>query len=154
MTMRPIEFTLSKAMSKPPAKIMAEIADMDRWSDFPGYGPMPGIERAEYLEKTAEMTGSRIGVTNEDGSTHQEDILAWEPGTRVLIKLHGFSAPVSGLADHFIEEWTFSEVHDQTQATRRFELHPKRTLTRPALWLISKFFKRAIAAHMDQIAAE
>lgn len=46
------------------------------------YGPLPGIREAEFEAKTAEIVGTRIRVTNRDGSTHVEEIVEWEPTRR------------------------------------------------------------------------
>ncbi|HUF39344.1 MAG TPA: hypothetical protein VMN57_12540 [Anaerolineales bacterium] len=48
------------------------------------------------------MTGLRIRVQNTDGSTYVEEILVWDPPTRIPMKLHEFSPPLGGLADHFM----------------------------------------------------
>ena len=150
--MSPITFSLTKSIPKPAIEIMTEIADLSRWPEFEGYGPMPGIKSAEYEIRTPELKGSRIRVTNTDGSSHSEDFLEWDPGQRVLIKLHGFGRPVKYFASHFIEEWTFSEEGGATEATRRFELHPVSPITRPGLAMIARFLRSAIASHLDQIA--
>lgn len=149
--MSPITFELRKSIPKTPEEICAEIADVARWSDFDGYLLLPGIERAAYETRTAGMVGSRIRVRNRDGSAHTEEILAWDPAEKVVIKLFEFSAPLNRLSTHFIEEWRFSAKGDATKAYRKFELFPKSAFARPPLWLISRFLKKAVARHLDKI---
>ena len=149
--MRPIRVSSRGLIPKSPAEIAAEIADLDNWTDFKGYGILPGVAGAEYGLKTDEMVGSRIHVRNTDGSTHIEEILVWDPPERLLLKLREFSRPLSRLADYFTEEWLFELRGDTTQVTRRFEMFPRRALTRPMLWVISRFFRRAIDRHLAQL---
>lgn len=139
-------------MMQSPTEIAENIADMGQWAGFNGYGMLPGIDRAEYEQYTPEMVGSHIRVYNSDGSTHIEEVLVWALPHELKMKLHQFSAPVNRIATHFIEHWTFWEVEDGTHVTRSFQLFPQSTFTRPILWLISRQFKKAIDAHLDQIA--
>ena len=44
------------------------------------------------------MVGTRIRVTNTDGSTHVEEIVEWEPARRIRLRIGGFSPPLSRLA--------------------------------------------------------
>ena len=152
--MKPIEFTLTQQIGQSAPTICDNIADMSRWPEFTGYGILPGIQSAEYENRTSNMVGSRIKVINTDGSSHIEEILAWHPGQSVVMKLHNFSPPLSHLADHFLEEWRFVEHSGQTLATRSFKLYPKNILTRPLIWLISIPFKQAIAAHLALMAKQ
>lgn len=152
VTMKPVTFQVSKEIPKQPTDIAAEIADMARWSEFQGYGSLPGIAQATYETRTAQMAGSRIRVLNTDGSSHVEEILVWEPDSRIVMKLYDFTPPLSRLAAHFIETWTLQPHDGVTHVTRQFQLFPTNPLTRPFLWLISHPFRRAITAHLNQIA--
>lgn len=51
-----------------PQAIAKRIRDITGWPDFPGYGPLPRIESAEFGVETDDMVGSCVRVTNEDGS--------------------------------------------------------------------------------------
>ena len=156
--MRPIEFECTTIILGTPAQIAANIADVERWSEFKGYGFLPGIAKAEYEQRTADMVGSRLRVLNTDGSRHREEFCEWNPGVnpgqKIIIKLHDFSPPVNRLATHFIEEWNFAASDHATLVRRSFQLFPKQPITRPFLWLISLVFKRAIARHLAEMAAE
>lgn len=150
--MQPICFACSATIDKSASAICAEIADVARWREFPGYGPLPGIADAIYEQRTANMVGSRIRVRNTDSSTHVEGITAWEPGVQVTMRLAEFSPPLCHLATHFTEGWRFEDAHNATLVTRKFELFPKHTVTRPLLWLIARLFQRAIARHLAEMA--
>lgn len=150
--MQPIRFECHAQIRATPAEIAAAIADLSRWPEFTGYGPLPGIAKAEYERRTEPMTGSRIRVTNKDGSSHVEEILAWDHDGGIRMKLHEFTPPLSRLASHFVEEWRFRPENGATGVVRRFELHPRGSASRPLLRLISLLFRRAIDRHMAQLA--
>ena len=152
--MKPIRFELHARILKSPAEIAAEIADLSRWTEFQGYGPLPGIARAEYERWTESMTGSRIRVQNTDGSTHLEEILSWDLDDSILMKLHEFSPPLGRLASHFHEEWRFHPENGATAVFRSFELHPRGPAARPLLWLISLLFRKAIDRQLAQMAGD
>lgn len=152
--MKPIRFVCQKRLSQDPQTIAGKILDTDRWSEFTGYGFLPGIRSAEFVDKTPEICGSRIRVENRDGSSHTEEILVWEPSTEVVLRLCNFSAPLAKLADQFVETWTFQRVEHETVVQRSFALHPKTIWAKPVLWFISFFLKKAVDRHMDQIQKE
>lgn len=152
MTSRPITFSCEATLPQRPEEIASQILDLSRWLEFNGYGPLPGIKQAEFETETAEIIGTRIRVTNRDGSTHVEEIVEWEPTRRLRWHMHEFSPPVSRLATGFDETWEFKRDGDQTKVIRSFEMHPKSALTGPLLWLISFWLRRAIARHLEQMA--
>lgn len=153
--MKPIIFACSATIPKPPVAICNEIADLSRWSEFPGYGFLPSIEKAVYDTRTESMVGSRIRVHNSDGSTHTETITKWQVGESVVMKLHEFSPPLAHFADHFVEEWRFDPLPDgTTHVTRSFEMWPKRGVFRPILWLVSLIFRRAIDRHLALMSSQ
>jgi len=152
MNSRPIRFTCETDLHERPEEIAGQILDLSKWSEFDGYGPLPGIESAEFEVETAEIVGTKIRVKNRDGSTHVEEIGEWEPTKQLHLRMYDFSAPVSHLASRFDETWQFERRNGKTHVSRSFEMHPKSTLTRPVLWLVSFLLKRAIARHLDQLA--
>lgn len=152
--MKPITFTCKTMLPQKPEEIANQILDLSKWPEFNGYGPLPGIKQVEFEKKTAEIVGTRIRVTNRDGSTHVEEIVKWEPTRRLRLHMHEFSPPVSRLATSFDETWEFERVGDRTNVVRSFEMHPKSALTKPLLWLISFVLKRAISRHLEQMRQE
>lgn len=152
--MNPICFTCEATLPLTPEEIAIQILDLTKWPEFNGYGPLPGIKQAEFETRTAEIVGTRIRVTNRDGSTHVEEIVEWEPTRRLRLHMHEFSPPVSRLAISFDETWEFERLGDRTKVIRSFEMSPKSALTKPLLWLISFLLKRAIARHLEQMGQE
>lgn len=150
--MRSITFRCAATLPLTPEVIAGQILDLARWPEFGGYGPLPGIKSAEFEARTPEFVGTRIRVTNRDGSTHVEEVVEWQPDRRVRLRMSGFSSPLSRLATAFVETWQFERSGDETRVTRSFELHAKGWATRPVLWLISILLRRAVARHLRQMS--
>ncbi|TWU06675.1 Polyketide cyclase / dehydrase and lipid transport [Symmachiella macrocystis] len=148
----PIRFTCENVLPDTPEDIAAHILELSNWPDFTGYGPLPGIKQAEFEIRTPEVVGTRIRASNCDGSSHVEEVIVWDLPRRLQLRMQDFSAPVSHIASHFDEFWEFAPANNGTQVTRSMELYAKSALTRPLLWLISKFLKRAIARHLCQLS--
>lgn len=148
---RSIRFACRALIALTPDEIVEEILDLDNWPAFQGYGPLPGIRSAEFEVQTPHLVGTRIRVTNLDGSTHVEEIVEWQPDRLLRLRMHEFSLPVSRLATEFMETWEFQPDGGETRVVRHFELHAKSLVAWPILWLISSPLKRAVARHLSQM---
>lgn len=149
--MEPTTFRCRLSTARPAIELTDELLDVSRWSDFTGYGPLPGIDKAQYEVRTAEIVGSRIRVSNSDGSCHVEEIIEWESGRYAKLRLRDFDPPVSCIASHFDETWSFEENADTTLVRRCFEMYPTSRLTRPLLWFIGFFMKKAVQRHLRRL---
>jgi hypothetical protein len=149
--MKPITFSCTETLPLAPEEIAGQILDLANWSGFTGYGPLPGIKQAEFEVRTPAVVGTRIKVTNTDGSSHVEEVVEWETDRHLRLDMKDFSPPLSRLATGFEEVWEFERVGDRTRVVRSFKLHPKSPLARPVLWLISFLLKRAVARHLRQM---
>jgi hypothetical protein len=152
--MKPIAFACRETIPQKPEAISSQILELANWTDFRGYGPLPGIKSAEFERRTPDIVGSRIRVTNSDGSSHVEEIVEWQPQRRVRLRFHRFSPPVSRLAREFFETWQFERAGEVTAVTRSFELHGKSILAWPVLWAVSFFLRRAVRRHLLEMKAE
>src|SRR5262245_28646540 len=146
--MKPITFSCEDTLPLSPEDIARQILDLTKWPAFHGYGPIPGIEKAVFDVQTPGVIGTRIRVTNLDGSSHVEEIVEWQPDRRVRLEFKEFSPPLSRLATKFEEIWDFKLVEGQTRVTRSFQLHAKSMLARCLLWMISFILKGAIVRHL------
>ena len=149
--MKPITFACNETLTLAPEDVARHILDLTKWPDFHGYGPLPGIKAAEFEVKTPDIVGSRIRVTNLDGSSHIEEIIEWQPTQRIRLQMKEFSLPLSRLATWFVETWDFERVGNETKVTRSFEMNAKSLLAWPVLWVISFMLKRAIARNLRQM---
>ena len=96
--MRPISFACTDTLALSPADIAGRILDLANWTEFTGYAVLPGIRAAEFEVRTPGVVGSRIRVTNTDGSKHVEEIVEWQPEKSLRLHMNEFSAPLSRLA--------------------------------------------------------
>lgn len=149
--MRPITFTCAETLTLSPEEIAGQVLDLANWTDFKGYGVLPGIKGAAFETRTPAVVGSRIRVTNTDGSGHVEEIVEWQPDRRLRLDLKDFTPPLSRLATGFRETWDFERLDGGTRVIRSFEMHATSPFTRPVLWLISFLLKRAVARHLRQM---
>src|SRR5271154_658172 len=133
--MKPITFSCEMSLALAPEDIARQILDVANWPDFTGFGLIPGIKTAELEVRTPVIVGSRIRVTNTDGSSHVEEIVEWQLDHRLRLRMQDFSAPLSRLATVFDETWEFRRIGDATKVSRSFELHAKSAAARPFLWL-------------------
>ncbi|HZY84134.1 MAG TPA: SRPBCC family protein [Gemmataceae bacterium] len=136
-----------------PEDIAGQVLDLTKWPDFHGYWPIPGIKVAEFDFHTPGIVGSRIRVTNRDGSCHIEEVVEWQPDRRLRLQMQEFSPPLSRLATGFEETWEFERIGNETHVTRSFRLDAKSVLARLPLRVISFFLKRAIARHLREMRA-
>jgi hypothetical protein len=146
--LKPTTFSCEQILVLAPEDIAQQILDVTKWPDFHGFGLIPGIKVAEFEVRTPEIVGSRIRVTNTDGSKHVEEIVEWHPDHRLQLHMKGFSGLLSHLATGIEETWEFERMGNETKVTRSVELHAKSVLARPVLWLISILLKKAITRHL------
>jgi hypothetical protein len=149
--MKPITFTCDATLPLAAEDIARQILDPTKWPDFHGYWPIPGIKVAEFDVQTPDIVGSRIRVTNLDGSTHVEEIVEWRPNCRIRLQMKEFSTPLSRWATGFEETWEFKSTELGTHVARSFHLHAKSFPTRLLLQVISFLLKRAIARHLREM---
>jgi hypothetical protein len=149
--MKPIRFSCQETMGLAGEEIARQMLDVANWSDFEGYGVLPGIRSAQFEVRTPEVVGSRVRVTCTDGSNYIEQIVEWQPEKRLKLHFQEFSPPLSRLATGFDETWEFHRQGDVTLVTRSFELYARSAMTRPAVWLMSLLLKRAIARQLRQM---
>ena len=149
--MKPITFSCEQTLALAPEEIARQVLDVARWLDFKGFGPIPGIRVAEFEVRAPDILGSRIRVTNTDGSKHVEEIVEWQPDHRIRLHMKDFSAPLSLLATRIEETWEFGRIGNETEVTRSFQLHARSVLARPFLWVISLLLKKAITRHLRQM---
>jgi len=149
--MKPITFACQETVALAPEEIAEQILDATKWSSFRGYRPIPGIRSAEFKSRTRNTAGSRIRVTNQDGSSHVEQIVGWQPDRRLRLEMKDFSPPLSRWATRFVETWDFERAGAGTRVVRTLELYARRRATRPLFCVIALLLKRAVARHLTDV---
>jgi hypothetical protein len=103
-----INLSVAFETSLSPDDAIREILDLDKWITFTGYGPIPGVARAESVASEGSIIGTKISVENTDGSKHIETITSYVPQQSLEMHISNFTSPMQILATHFIERWEFS----------------------------------------------
>lgn len=145
--MKPILVTVQTELEISRQQLFEEILRLENWPSFKGYGPIPGVRQATFIQRSENEVGTRIRVENEDGSVHVEEIIEWQPFDSIRMRLDEFSPPLSRLASHFIETWQFETVEGKEVVKRGMALYGNSTVTKPTLWLIGRFLKNAVLNH-------
>jgi hypothetical protein len=151
IALRPVMISCKAVLAGAPGEIAAQILDVAKWPGFQGWGILPGIKSAVFEVRTPSVVGSRIRVTNRDGSTHVEEIIEWNPDRRVRLRMTEFSPPLSRLASEFEETWEFEPAGDDVRVIRSFRMFPRFAITRPLLWAVSCLLKKAVVRHLQQM---
>ena len=114
---------------------------------FRGYGPIPGIAKAEIVGGGELKAGAIRRITNTDGSVIDEEIIELRrPEKHVYRLIRGFKFPFSLLVRGADSDWTFSAAGAGTRVAWRFSFVPTTPLVSPVVGLIARrFFRRAQA---------
>ena len=149
-----ISFTVEVKYFQEPQYIFDSFLQIEKWNDFKGFGIIPGIKTANFIIKTDSIKGTIICVKNSDGSSHKEEILAFEKDTYLKIKMYDFSKPLSYFASFFIEEWALKKIEDGYKVERSMTLHSKGMISKFILKVISRSLKKAIHVHTEYVVRE
>lgn len=95
--MKPITFSCTATPGLPSEDIARQTLDVSRRRASKGFAVIPGIKGAKFEVRTPGVVGSRVRVTNQDGSSHVGEVVEWEPRGRVTLHLKEFSAPPARL---------------------------------------------------------
>jgi hypothetical protein len=149
-----ISFTVEVKYFQEPQYIFDSFLQIEKWNDFKGFGIIPGIKTANFIIKTDSIKGTIIQVKNSDGSSHKEEILAFEKDTYLKIKMYDFSRPLSYFASFFIEEWALKKIEDGYKVERSMTLLSKGMISKFILKVISRSLKKAIQVHTEYVVRE
>lgn len=142
-------FTIQMDYYQDPKYIFDSFMQIEKWSDFKGFGIIPGIKNAKFIRKSNLVIGTLIQVENTDGSTHKEEFLEFDENRYLKIKMYDFSKPLSYLTEYFIEEWVLIKESDHYKIERSMNLQGKGFLSNFLLNIISKSLKNAIQKHTE-----
>lgn len=146
-----MKFLIRFNMNTKADAIMEQVVDVKAWSSFTGYGLLPAIEKAEYINKTEAILGSQIYVLNKDGTSHIETISEWKIGESFSLEFSNLPKPLTLLCKQFIERWRFKETNGNCLVEREFELIPTSIFTAPVLFFIGTLLKKASLEHLKSL---
>lgn len=149
-----ITFTVVANYHHEPRFIFDFFIQIEKWNDFKGLGIIPGIKNANFIIKSESIQGSIIQVENTDGSSHKEELLAFEKDKYIKIKMYDFSKPLSYFANFFIEEWVLKKIEDGYKIERSMTLYSKGIFSNFILKVVSQSLKKAILKHTEYVLQE
>jgi|CXWL01.1.fsa_nt_gi hypothetical protein len=145
-------FVTTSTAARSPAATFAYIVDLANWPTFRGYGPLPGIVRAELPPGEAMAVGARVRVTNTDGSVHHEVVEEHVPARRYRVRME-LGEPARRLLARIDETVELEAIPDGTLIRRRFDVTPRSAFTAPLAWLIARLLlRRAVERHNEAVA--
>ncbi len=153
-----IQISCSIKSSLPAESIRKIFLAVENWSDFKGFGVVPGIHKAKYIIQTDGVVGSRIQVTNVDGSSHLEEIVDWRETSPdsffMTIKIQDFKGPLRRISTGILETWaiTVGPSGQGTTVVRSFWINPLGLVASILLrFLIGPMLRIAIKKHLREI---
>lgn len=146
-------FVTRSIVPRPPEEVFAHLVDLDHWPSFRGWGPLPGIVRAESDDGTRRLVvGARVRVTNTDGSVHLEVVEELVVGRLYRVRME-LAAPTATLMARIDERVDLAPTADGTLVTRRFDVTPRSRFTAPLAWLVARLFLRQAVRIHDRAVA-
>jgi hypothetical protein len=138
----------------PPEAVWAALTDLDNMPLFSGYGPIPGIAEARWIDGSSFRAGAVREIRNRDGSTHREDVAAAVAPTLLEDRIHGFTSPLRFLVrearDRFV--LTAEQRGNGTRLERTFTLELRSAVVAPLAALLLPLLRRAIRRHHAALA--
>lgn len=124
------------------------------YETFTGHGPIPGIDRLEWLRGSSREVGSEAIVHSKDGSTHHEHVVRVERPAHYEIRVDQFSSAFRFLVSGGIEIVKLSPASGGTRIDRRFVFTLKSPLGWPLGLVVRGLFRRAVQRnHANMIEA-
>jgi hypothetical protein len=150
-------FVTRSEIPVPPAVVFAHLVDLDSWSSFRGWGPLPGIVSATIAQGSSETgrlaLGARVRVENTDGSVHHEIVEEFDPPSRYRVRME-LVPPASRILARIDEAIDLELFPNGTRVRRSFVVTPRSRWTAPLAWLIARLFlRRAVEVHDRAVAA-
>jgi hypothetical protein len=146
---RVVHLTLREtaAFQVAPEVVWALLVDIDSMPLFAGFGPVPGIERACWVEGDGYREGAVREVCNRDGSRHREKVVAAIAPTLLEDRIYGFTSPLRLLAREARDRFELGAHGSGTMLTRTFTLELRSPLVWPAAALLGLFLRKALSRH-------
>jgi len=137
-----------------PEAVWATLANLDNMALFSGYGPIPGIAEARWIEGDSFRAGAVREIRNRDGSVHREDIAAAVAPSLLEDRIHGFTSPLRFLVREARDRFVLvaDEQGNGTRLDRTFTLELRSALVAPLAALLLPLLRRAIRRHHANLA--
>ncbi len=117
---------------------------VENMTSFVGFGPIPGIVSARWLEGGGPAPGARREVTKSDGTTHLEEMVTYEPPGRHCARITGLAAPFAWLVREIRDDFWLVADAGGTRVDRIFRAELTVPLAWPAVMLLRPLLREAV----------
>ena len=151
----PVSVSRSRSIDAPPGVVFEAALSLPLPQLYSRrYGPLPPIVAVHDQQGSFDQPGeTRVFDTADGGAMYEEllDIDVPHHFTNRLVVLKGPFRPVVRTVE---ETWSFRSDGAGTTATWEWNLYPRSPLTRPAAWLITRFWLGYARGVQQQLADE
>ena len=148
-----VEVTESVPVTASAEQVFDFVASEQGFLSFSGYGPIPGLKQVVFEQGSYQRVGSESRVTNTDGSTHRERILACDRPRQFRVLIYGLSPPFGKLVRQIEERWSVTSEPRGCRLSRTFAFELRSPLLWPlSLLLVQVLFRGAMRRHHRTVA--
>jgi hypothetical protein len=149
-----VEVRESVLITASPEQVFDFVASEQGFLSFSGFGPIPGLKQVVFERGSYQRVGSESRVTNTDGSTHRERIVACQRPHRFAVVIHDLSPPFGKLVTEIDELWQVVGEPTGSRLSRSFAFQLRSPLLWPlSLLLVQVLFRGAMRRHHRVLAS-
>lgn len=134
-----------------PETVWSTLSDIENMTMFSGFGPIPGIASARWIEGDVCRTGAVREVRNRDGSTHREDVVLADPPHALEDRVYGFTSPFRFLVREARDRFELTPSAGGTTLQRTFTLELTSPIASPLAALLLPALHRAVQRHLSTL---
>lgn len=143
----------ARHMAHPRPAVFACVTSTDAvGKTFVGAGPIPRARRSYSKDGAPLGEGSVRVVENADGTVVEEVILVLRAPERQAYRLVVLPPAFARLVDGPHGDWTFVDEGAGTRVTWTFTFPTKSALVVPVVWVLARFFGKAMERCLDETA--
>jgi hypothetical protein len=142
-----LSLRISSEFAAPREAVWAVLTDLGLMPLFTGFGPIPGIASARWVQGDEPREGAVREVRNRDGSTHREEVVALVPRAVLEDRIHAFTSPLRLLAREARDRFELADLGAGTALTRTFSIELRSPLALPVVALLLPLLRAALHRH-------
>jgi uncharacterized protein YndB with AHSA1/START domain len=147
-----VELTRTALFTAPPERVWELLTDMSLMALFNGWGPIPGIADAKWVEGDGHPGSIRV-VSNRDGTKHREEVMARERPTRIEDRIFALESPLRFMVHDVRDTFLLAAEGQGTRLRRTFTFELSSTFWWPMAMVIRLAMGLAVSRHHAEIAS-